>query len=139
MDPRGRQKQYFPGFLAFWISMPFSTITAVCACPGAPSSFQDTAKKQLGTDSPQKRPRHCSFATFSRTCRKMGSRGGYRRGSANHLFATFFGLVSYGVPRRVLGRPNAPQGFQNDAPGLPKRIPGAAKTLPRVPSAASLF
>ena len=121
MDPRGLQKQHFPGFLEFVISMPLSTRIAVFACPCASSSFQDAAKKHLGTDSRQKRSRHCSFATFSRKCPKMGSRQGSRGGSANHLFATFFALVSYGVSRGALGRPNAPQGFQNDAPGLPKR------------------
>ena len=143
MDPRGPQKQHFPGFLEFLISMPLSTRIAVFACPCASSSFQDAAKKHLGTDSRQKRSRHCSFATFSRKCPKIGSRQGSREllrgGSANHLFATFFALVSYGVSQGALGRPNAPQGFQNDAPGLPKRSPGAAKTLPDVPSAASLF
>ena len=116
MDPRGPQKQHFPGFLEFFISMPLSTIIAVFACPGAPTSFQDAAKKQLGTDSRQKRSRHASFATFSRKCLKMGSRGGSRGGSANHLFATFFGLVSHGVSRGALGRPNGPQGCQNDPP-----------------------
>ena len=131
MHPRGPQKQHFPAFLEFFISMPLSAIIAVFACPGAPNSFQDAAKKQLGTDSPPKRPRHGSFATFSGKCLKMGSRGGSRRGPANHLFATFFGLVSYGVSRGTLGRPNAPQGCQNDSPGLPKRTPGGAKTLPR--------
>ena len=139
MDPRGPQKQYFPGFLEFFISMPLSAIIAVFACPGASSSFQDAAKKQLGTYSQQKRSRHCSFATFSRKCLKMGSRRGSRGGSANHFFATFFSLVSYGVSRGALDRSNAPQGSQNEAPGLPKRSPGAAKTLPNVPSAASLF
>ena len=139
MNPRGPQKQYFPGFLEFFISMPFSAIIAVFACPGASSSFQDAAKKQLGTYSQQKRSRHCSFATFSRKYLKMGSRRGSRGRSANHLFATFFSLVSYGVSRGALGRPNASRGSQNDAPGLPKRIPGATKTLPQVSSAASLF
>ena len=133
------QKQHFPEFLEFFISMPLLAIIAVSACPGASSSFQDAAKKQLGTDSRQKRSRHGSFATFSIKFLKMGSRGGSRGGSANHLFETFFGLVSYGVSRGALGRPNAPQGSQNEAPGLPKRSPGAAKTLPDVPSAASLF
>ena len=139
MDPRGPQKQYFPGFLEFFISMPLLAIIAVFACPGASSSFQDAAKKQLRTYSQQKRSRHCSFATFSRKCLKMGSRRGSRGGSANHFFATFFSLVSYGVSRGALGRSNAPQGSQNEAPGLPKRSPEAPKTLPNVPSAASLF
>ena len=131
MDPRGPQKQHFPEFLKFFISMPLLAIIAVSACPGAPTSSQDAAKTQLGTDSRQKRRRHGSFATFSGKCVKMGSRGGSRRGPANHLFATFFGLVSHGVSRGALGRPNGPQGYQNDLPGLPKRTPGGAKTLPR--------
>ena len=131
MIPRGPHKQHFPAFLEFFISMPLLAIIAVFACPGAPNSFQDAAKKQLGTDSRQKRSRHSSFATFPGKCLKIGSRGESRRGAANHLFATFFGLVSYGVSRGALGRPNAPQGCQNDIPGLPKRIPGGAKTLPR--------
>ena len=131
MDSRGPQKQHFPGFLAFFISMPVSAIIGVFAFPGASSSFQDAAKKQLGTYSQQKRSRHGSFATFSRKCITMGSRRGSRGRSANNLFATFFGLVSYGVSRGALGCPNAPQGCQNDSPGLPKRTPGGAKTLPR--------
>ena len=115
----------------FFISMPLSAIIAVFACPGAPTSLQNPPKKQLGMDSRQKRCRHGSFVIFFRKCIKMGSRGGSRRGSANHLFATFFGLVSHVVSRGSLGRPNALQRCQNDPPGRPKRSPGSAKTIPR--------
>ena len=79
---------------------------------------------------------------FIGKCLKMGSPGGSRRGPANHLFATFFSLVSHGVPGgpwlaqmlptgakttpqcfpRVSKRP--PRDCQNAPPGVPKRSPG---------------
>ena len=125
MDPRGPQKQHFPGFLEFFISMPLSTRIAVFACPCASSSFQDAAKKHLGTDCRQKRSRHCSFATFSRKCPKTGSRQGSWGGSANHLFASF--LFRSCLLRGLPGGPGSPK----CSPRVPKRCPGTAKTKRR--------
>ena len=74
----GRQKQHFSAFLEFLISMPLSAIIAVFACPGAPNSFQDAAKRQLVTGCRKARPRNGSFAIHSRKCLKMGSPAGSR-------------------------------------------------------------
>ena len=124
MDPRGPQKQYFPGFLEFFISMPLSAIIAVFACPGASSSFQDAAKKQLGTYSQQKRSRHCSFETFYRKCLKMGSRMGVPGRVREPLFRNLFQSCL------LRGLPGGP-GSLKCSPRVSKRGPGTAKTKPR--------
>ena len=131
MIPRGPQKQHFPAFLELFISMPLSAIIALFACPGAPNSFQDAAKKHLGTDSRQKRSRHRSFATFPRKCLKMASRGGPGEGLRSTFSQPFSVLSPVGSPGEPWVTQMLPKGAkttsldcQHGSPGVPKRSPG---------------
>ena len=106
------------------MSLPLSAMIAVFACPGAPSSFQDAAKKQLGRTSYKNGP-DMFLRIFLGKCLKMGSRGGdparVHEPPFRNLFRSCF----------LRGPPGGP-GSPKCSPRVPKRRPGTAKTHPRV-------
>ena len=124
MDPRGPQKQYFPGFLEFFISMPLCAIIAVFACPGASSSFQDAATKTTGDVLSAKTVPTLLFCNFFQKMSQNGFPEGVPGKVREPLFRNLFqSCLLRGLP----GNP----GSLKCSPRVSKRGPRTAKTKPR--------
>jgi hypothetical protein len=128
MDPRGPQKQYFPGFLEFFISMPLSAIIAFLLVQVLQVRFKTLQKNTWGRTPDKNGPDIALLQLFPENVSKWVPGGGPGEGPRTTFSQPFSVLSPTGSPggpwvAQMLpkGLKTRPRDCQNEAPGLPKR------------------